>query len=111
LHKGIVGRMAKPQNSSYTYPNLEIQPTFEYSMFGEYPAYGLYVRHASGISIKDIRFSLDESDFRPAFVFDDVSGVEMAEIEIPTLSKGQIILKDTEWVDLDKEASILARHY
>ena len=45
------------------------------------------------------------------FVFDDVSGVEMEEIDIPKLHKGQIILKDTDKADMDQGAAALVQHY
>ena len=47
----------------------------EFSMFGELPASGLFVRHAKGLRLKKVRFIYKRKDFRPAFVFDDVSGL------------------------------------
>ena len=44
----------------------------EFNMFGELPAWGLFVRHAKGISMKDCTFELAKADYRPAIVFDDV---------------------------------------
>lgn len=81
----------------------------EFSMFGEYPSYGLYVRHAKGISLKNIKFTLDDSDFRPAFVFDDVTELELSDIRLQKAVKDQIILRDTENVSLDEDAKILSR--
>lgn len=52
----------------------------EFSMFGELPASGLFVRHVKGLHLKKIRFVFTKADFRPAFVFDDVSGLVMAEM-------------------------------
>ena len=40
----------------------------EFNMFGEMPAWALFVRHAKGISIKDCSFSADATDYRPAVV-------------------------------------------
>ncbi|MBM1104530.1 glycoside hydrolase family 28 protein [Aurantibacter crassamenti] len=83
----------------------------EFSMFGEYPAYGLYVRHAAGITLKNIQFTLAKSDFRPAFVFDDVTDITMEKINLPKLSQGQIILKDSEKTTLDDGAAGLVQKY
>ena len=44
----------------------------EFSMFGELPAWGLYVRHVNGIIIRDLTLRIKDSDYRPAMVFDDV---------------------------------------
>lgn len=49
----------------------------EFSMFGELPASGLFVRHASGLRLKKVRFIFKKEDFRPAWFFDDVSGLTM----------------------------------
>ena len=50
----------------------------EYHMFGILPAYGLYVRHAHGITLENVRFELAEQDFRPAIVCDDVEDLELS---------------------------------
>lgn len=44
----------------------------EFSMFGELPAWGFYVRHVRGITFRRVALRLRDVDFRPAFVFDDV---------------------------------------
>lgn len=67
----------------------------EFSMFGELPAWGFYVRHVKGIDMKNISLRLDDTDFRPAFVFDDVDGLDMEKIKLPRDKRnGQIILRD-----------------
>ena len=55
----------------------------EFSMFGELPSWGFYVRHAEGIKMKNIKLSYVEDDFRPALVFDDVKGVALEDVTIP----------------------------
>ncbi|TCD28564.1 glycoside hydrolase family 28 [Pedobacter psychrodurus] len=73
----------------------------EFSMFGELPAWGFYVRHAKGISFKNIKLGYKTSDFRHALVFDDVSSINIDGLQI---EKGenphQIILKKTEKVSI-----------
>ena len=44
----------------------------EFSMFGELPAYGFYLRHIDNISFKNVKMTLEHSDYRPAVVADDV---------------------------------------
>ncbi|WP_242093124.1 glycoside hydrolase family 28 protein [Aestuariivivens sediminicola] len=68
----------------------------EFSMFGELPAWGFYVRHAKGITFKNISLTLQDSDYRPAFVFDDVIDLQMDKIELPIDKKDQIVLKDVD---------------
>jgi len=49
----------------------------EFSMFGELPAYGFYLRHIDNITFKNVRMKLKDSDYRPAIVMDDVENVVM----------------------------------
>lgn len=44
----------------------------ENRMFGTLPAYGLYVRHAKEIELKNISVAINQDDARPAFLLDDV---------------------------------------
>jgi hypothetical protein len=60
----------------------------EFSMFGELPAYGFYVRHAAGISFKNCRFGLVEKDYRPAVVLDDVEGLSVKKLTLPLRMDG-----------------------
>lgn len=68
----------------------------EFSMFGELPAWGFYVRHVSGLTFKNIKLTLAKQDFRPAFIFDDVKGLEMQQVKLPDGGKGQIIMNKTK---------------
>ncbi len=56
----------------------------EPTMFGDIPAYGFYVRHVSGIKLKDIEVSYLNEDARPAFIFDDVKDIFLENV------KGQV---------------------
>ena len=40
-------------------------------MFGELPAWGLFLRHTEGVLMKRVRFDLKENDYRPMIVRDD----------------------------------------
>ncbi|GGF05600.1 glycoside hydrolase family 28 protein [Flavobacterium limi] len=78
----------------------------EFSMFGELPAYGFYVRHANGISFKNIKLTLDDSDFRPAFIFDDVQNLKMETIDFSKENDKQIIFKNVISSTVDNDLSV-----
>lgn len=48
----------------------------EPSMFGTLPAYGFYIRHAKGITFDNVEVSYAGDEARPAFLLDDVKGIE-----------------------------------
>jgi polygalacturonase len=52
----------------------------EPSMFGLLPAYGIYVRHASGLEFRDIDLGFAKDDTRPAIVLDDVARVNFDHV-------------------------------
>ena len=58
-------------------PELEAQYP-EYFMWGVLPAYGLYARHATGLSLNNVRFELASDDIRPAIVCDQVRDLDVA---------------------------------
>lgn len=67
----------------------------EFSMFGELPCWGLYVRHATGIQLKNIKLQYKKEDFRPAIIFDDVQQLLVQGLQVPTAkSTPVIVLKD-----------------
>ncbi|MBD1393406.1 glycoside hydrolase family 28 protein [Mucilaginibacter glaciei] len=75
----------------------------EFTMFGELPGWGLYVRHAAGITIKNLKLTVDKVDFRPACVFDDVKGLKLQKISIPTVNQTPaIILNNVTGMSMQK---------
>ena len=54
----------------------------EFSMFGELPASGFYVRHATGIKMKNIRVTYAGKDFRTPFIFDDVNKLTLEKVSV-----------------------------
>ena len=64
----------------------------EFSMFGELPAWAFYVRHVNGLTMKNITVKLQESDYRPAFVLDDVRQVKLEGIHLPPGKSAQAIV-------------------
>ncbi len=73
----------------------------------ELPAWGFYVRHVDGLSMKNIRLSIGAPDYRPAFVFADVSKLVMDSVSIGGDRKPEyFILHKTEHVKIDNEQAI-----
>lgn len=70
--------------------NAELYP--EFSMFGELPAWGFYVRHVDGLTMKDIRIKIKKPDYRPALVFDDVKNLDLQSVQIVGDKKGELII-------------------
>ncbi|EOR92813.1 glycoside hydrolase, family 28 [Arcticibacter svalbardensis MN12-7] len=58
----------------------------EFSMFGEVPAWGFYVRHVDGITLKNITLKMKGKDFRSAGLFNDVKQLKLVAIK----TKGSI---------------------
>lgn len=80
----------------------------EFDMFGELPAWGFYVRHANGLQFKNLTLRLKNDDFRPAFVFDQVSGLKMDSVNLPKSTKNEIVLHQAINLALDNQASATA---
>jgi hypothetical protein len=53
----------------------------EFWMFGRLPSYGLYVRHASNVRIRNVEIVCDKDEVRPAMVCDDVKDIIVSEFE------------------------------
>ena len=78
----------------------------EFSMFGELPAWGMYVRHAKGVTFKNINFKLEDVDFRPAFVFDDARNIFLEGIHLPENKTQQIYFNNTASVTIDTDLKL-----
>ncbi|HEY3385085.1 MAG TPA: glycosyl hydrolase family 28 protein [Saprospiraceae bacterium] len=80
----------------------------EFSMFGELPAWGFYIRHMDGLIMKDIKLSIKKPDYRPAIVLDDVQHAEIDSLNIGGDAKAKhIILYKTGQVSIDNEQTVL----
>jgi polygalacturonase len=60
----------------------------EPSMFGTLPAFGFYVRHARGITMRDIVIATMSPDSRPPMVLQDVRGMLLDHVETPRSASG-----------------------
>jgi polygalacturonase len=49
----------------------------EAGMFGLLPAYGLYARHVEGLTLDNIQTRWEETDARPAMIFDDIKDLSI----------------------------------
>jgi len=73
----------------------------EFSMFGELPAWGFYVRHVDGLKMKNVKVRIKDPDYRPAFVFDDVNDLFLNSVQVKGDEKSNpIILHNTENVEI-----------
>ena len=74
----------------------------EFSMFGELPAWGFYVRHVDGLTMKNIKITIKEPDYRAALVFDDVKNLNIQSIHVVGDEKANhIILNNVEDVEIE----------
>jgi len=74
----------------------------EFSMFGELPAWGFYLRHAEGIRFHNVTLRYRVEDFRPALVMDDVRDARLNGLHIPTTKELPVILlHETQAVTLE----------
>ena len=65
----------------------------EFSMFGELPAWGFYVRHAEGITFENIALSATAPDFRSPFVFDDAENILLKNMRIAPTGEAPVIVQ------------------
>jgi hypothetical protein len=80
----------------------------EFSMFGELPAWGLYVRHMDGLMMKNVKISIAAPDYRPAMIFDDVRNLDIQSLIIQGDDKAtHIVLHNTEKVKMDSDRNVL----
>lgn len=61
----------------------------EFSMFGELPAWGAYIRHAADIRFQDVMLLCRKEDYRVSVVVDDVQGGDFRGLHVsqPMLSE------------------------
>lgn len=69
----------------------------EFSMFGELPAWGLYLRHAKGVRFENVKLTQASADYRPALVAERVSGLSLAgvRVEMPPSAAPAVVFAGT----------------
>ena len=88
--ENIVIRMAGGGNRATAYVPLSKlakvpeRPTDypEFTMFGELPSWGIYLRHVDGIKISNVVLFLDKNDYRPAIVSDRVHNLNISGVKV-----------------------------
>ena len=80
----------------------------EFSMFGELPSWGFYIRHMDGLTMKNIKLSIDAPDYRPAIIMDDVRNVSIDSLQIEGDAKPyHIILRNTDNIIVGDEKTVM----
>jgi polygalacturonase len=51
--------------------------------FGKIPAYGFFIRHVKNIEMINIEMKLENEDFRPPFILEDVKGASFINVKAP----------------------------
>ena len=64
----------------------------EADMFGGLPAYGLYARHVEGFTLDNVEMRWEETDARPALIFDDVKGLSIRALQVAGASVAQPVI-------------------
>ncbi len=107
-------KITYPGRGNYAYAHLPVSRLTsvpeqankypEFSMFGELPAWGFYVRHATGLTMRNIRIRIKAADYRPAMVFDDVKGLTVESLQIAGDEKpgNGLILNAVEGAKVDE---------
>lgn len=73
----------------------------EFSMFGELPAWGFYIRHVNGLTMSNVKVKIRKPDYRRPIVFDDVNNVHIQSIQIKGDEKANpLILHNSKNVEI-----------
>ena len=56
----------------------------EFDCFGITPAYGIYVRHADNVTLRNVNIRMKNPDVRPAVVFEDAEGWSLQGVRYQT---------------------------
>ena len=79
----------------------------EPGMFGNVPAYGLFVRHAKKINLSEVEFSYLNTDNRSAILFNDVKGADIRFVKAKTESGiPSIVLKNSSEVSFFESLNV-----
>jgi polygalacturonase len=81
----------------------------EFSMFGELPVWGFYVRHANGIKFKNIKLNYLKNDLRKAVVFDDVKKLNVDKISLNKAQATPAVIVDNSPDAVIKQLSIAGK--
>lgn len=66
----------------------------EINRFGKtLPAYGMFARHVKGLTLNNVKFTLDAPDLRPAIVCNDAEGVKLTDLQFPTNAAAESLVR------------------
>lgn len=65
----------------------------EMYIFGDLPAYALYIHHASGIVLNNVHLRLQSDDLRPAIVCDDVEDMDISALKVSGSKKAESVMR------------------
>jgi len=67
-----------------------------YHLSGPLPSYGFFIRHAKGITLRDVTVGFEEEDLRPGLICDDVDGLEIDNFKAERAPDGEpsVVLKN-----------------
>jgi hypothetical protein len=75
----------------------------EFSQWKELPAWGFYMRHAKGVTLRNFTFRAQKPDYRPAVVADDVTGLTLDQVVYDEASapadKQQVVLYKSSYAE------------
>jgi parallel beta-helix repeat protein len=75
----------------------------EFSMFGEMPTWGFFIRHAKGVTFKNVVIKTKNSDYRPAVIVMDAEDIKFQNSEFQQLSGiPTLVSKDVKNLKLEK---------
>ena len=79
--------------------------------FGPMPVHGFFIRHANGISFRDVEVGYEKQDLRPAILLDDVVGADFTHVKLAH-SQGipTFVLRNTEEFNLYQSRPIPDTH-
>jgi len=99
-----------PPREPYATPEREKEYP-EPSMFGLLPAYGFFLRHASGIEFNNVEVGFMQEDRRPAFVLDTVKGIDLNHVKAQKASGvPTIVLRNAEDITVHRSRPVPDMH-
>jgi hypothetical protein len=57
------------------------------------PAYGIWARHVSGLTLKNISFTVDSTDLRPALIVEDGKNIQVSNSQFPTFEGTEAVIR------------------
>jgi polygalacturonase len=86
----------------------EYEKTYpEPQKFGVLPSYGFFIRHAKNIELNNVQVSYMGKETRPAFILDDVKGIELRNVKAqPVNGTSLFVLKKVEDFSIEQSKGI-----